>query len=84
MRIQHKIIMNLRKEDEVTCPIILCRRTLSLSKILMATVSWVSTFLANLTLAKVPSPSVLPSSYLPTRVLPATVLILLSQFELNF
>lgn len=35
----------------------------------MAKLSRVSTFFANLTLAKLPSPSVLPSSYFPTRVL---------------
>lgn len=35
----------------------------------MATFSPVSVFLANFTLAKLPSPSVLPNSYFPTRVL---------------
>lgn len=52
-----------------TCPIILCLRIFSLSRILMATFSPVSQFRANLTLAKLPSPRVRPSSYLPTRVL---------------
>ena len=47
----------------------MCLRTFSLSRILIATFSPVSTFLANFTFAKVPSPRVLPSSYLPTRVL---------------
>lgn len=50
-----------------TCPIILCLRISSLSRILMATFSPVSQFRANLTLAKLPSPRVRPSSYLPTR-----------------
>lgn len=53
-----------------TWPIILCLRTFSLSRILIATFSPVSKFRANLTLAKLPSPRVRPSSYLPTRVLP--------------
>lgn len=53
-----------------TWPIILCFITFSLSRIFMATLSPVSTFLANFTFAKVPSPNVLPSSYLPTLVLP--------------
>jgi hypothetical protein len=59
----------------ITCAIILCLRTFSLSRILMATFSPVSTFRANLTLAKVPSPRVRPSSYRPTRVLPTDTLI---------
>lgn len=58
-----------------TWAIILCLRTFSLSRILMATFSPVSTFLANLTLAKVPSPRVRPSSYRPTRVRPTDALI---------
>lgn len=41
----------------------------------MATLSPVSTFLANFTLAKLPSPTVLPSSYFPTRVLVAGVFL---------
>lgn len=51
-----------------TCSTILWRRTRSRSMILMATLSPVSRFLANLTLAKLPSPSVFPISYFPTRV----------------
>lgn len=47
----------------------MCLRSLSLSRILMATWSLVSVLRANLTLAKFPSPRVRPSSYLPTRVL---------------
>lgn len=50
-----------------TCSTNLCWRTLSLSRILRATWSPVSTFSANLTFANAPSPIVLPSSYLPTR-----------------
>lgn len=49
-----------------TCSAILCLRTFSLSRIFRATGSPVSEFLANLTLANVPSPIVLPTSYLPT------------------
>ncbi len=60
---------NLIREIQNTWPIILCLRTFSLSRILIATFSPVSTFRANLTLAKLPSPSVRPSSYFPTRVL---------------
>lgn len=48
------------------CSAILCLRTFSLSRILRATGCPFSEFLANLTLAKVPSPIVLPTSYLPT------------------
>ena len=53
-----------------TWAIILCLRIFSLSRILIATFSPVSTFRANLTFAKLPSPRVRPSSYFPTRVLP--------------
>ncbi len=45
---------------------ILCLRTVSLSSTFMATLSPVSVFCANFTLAKVPSPIVRPTSYLPT------------------
>jgi len=65
----HRILWNKKKSERNTWPIILCLRTFSLSRILIATFSPVSTFLANFTFAKVPSPRVLPSSYLPTRVL---------------
>lgn len=71
-RIQQKnysIIKQYLIREIDTCPIILCLRTFSLSSILIATFSPVSTFRANFTFAKVPSPSVRPSSYFPTRVL---------------
>lgn len=61
--------INVYEQRLHTWVIILCLRTFSLSRILMATFSFVSVFLANFTFANVPSPSVLPSSYLPTLVL---------------
>ncbi|RRT47108.1 hypothetical protein B296_00045677 [Ensete ventricosum] len=42
----------------------------------MATFPPVSTFFANFTFAKVPSPSVRPSSYFPTLVLPTEPILL--------
>lgn len=54
----------------------MCRKSFSLFKILIATFTPVSTFLANFTLAKFPSPSVLPSSYLPTFTLPLELILL--------
>lgn len=51
-----------------TCSTILCLKTWLRSRILMAKWCPVSIFLANFTLAKLPSPMVLPSSYFPTRV----------------
>lgn len=59
-------------EETCTCSTILWRRTWSRSRILMAKTSPDWTFLAILTLAKLPSPIVFPSSYLPTRVLVPT------------
>ena len=53
-----------------TWVIILCLRIFSLSRILIATFSPMSTFWANLTFAKLPLPRVQPSSYFPTRALP--------------
>lgn len=59
---------NESRSKLITWPIILWRRIFSLSRILIATFSPVSTWRANFTFAKVPSPSVLPSSYFPTLV----------------
>ena len=53
-----------------TWVIILCLRIFSLSRILIATLSPMSTFRANLTFVKLPLPRVQPSSYFPARVLP--------------
>nr|GMC68608.1 hypothetical protein Iba_chr02fCG13530 [Ipomoea batatas] len=47
------------------CSTILCLRMVLFAMTLIATPSPVSEFCANLTLAKVPSPMVLPSSYFP-------------------
>lgn len=52
----------------VTCSVILWLSTWLRLRILMATWSPFSTFFANLTLAKLPSPMVFPSSYFPKRV----------------
>lgn len=60
-----------------TCSTILWRRTWSRSRILMAKNPPFWTCLANLTLAKLPSPRVLPNSYFPTRVLVAGCAFLL-------
>lgn len=67
----------LVSQDKRTCSTILWRRTWSRSRILRATESPVSTLVANLTFAKLPSPRVLPSSYLPTRVRVAGALALI-------
>ena len=53
-----------------TWVIILCLRIFSLSRILVATFSPMSTFRANLTFEKFPLPRVRPSSYFPTHALP--------------
>lgn len=58
--------MKFRKQLKITWSTILCSRMVDLAKTLTATLSPVSVFLANLTLAKVPSPMVLPTSYFPT------------------
>lgn len=64
---QNKYHGDTIKDKVGTCSAILCLRTFSLSRILRATDSPVSQFLANFTFANVPSPIVLPTSYLPTR-----------------
>lgn len=57
---------NANLHPNLTCSTILCLRTVSRSSTFMATLSPVSVFCANFTLAKVPSPMVRPTSYLPT------------------
>jgi len=67
-KLHNTVFKETKKQSglQCTCSAILCLRTLSLSRILRATGSPVSEFLPNLTFANVPSPIVLPTSYLPT------------------
>ena len=67
-----------------TWVIILCLRIFSLSRILIATFSLVSTFRANLTFAELPSPKVRPSSYFPTRVLSLLFAVAADDFDAIF
>ena len=62
---------------------ILCLMMVLLSSTFMATLSPVSVFWANFTLAKVPSPIVLPISYFPT-FLTTIVSLFLSQHQSQF
>lgn len=55
-----------RRQRTQTCSTILCLIMVLRSRTFIATLSPVSVFWANFTFAKVPSPIVLPTSYLPT------------------
>lgn len=61
----HRFPLEQLKVKRTTWSTILCWRMVVLAITLMATLSPVSEFIANLTLANVPSPIVRPTSYFP-------------------
>jgi len=69
----HRFPLEQLKVKRWTCSTILCWRMVDLAITLMATLSPVSEFLANLTLANVPSPIVRPTSYFPIFLLTVMV-----------
>lgn len=78
----HVILIALEKEKIGTWSTILCLRIVVLAMTLIATLFPVSESFANLTLANVPSPIVLPTSYFPIFLL--TFFILFFNDHLQF